>query len=431
MSKAIISNRIYLNVTPQLKKELIARLTYKIEKARTGKVKIKMFEIIRNYSVISDTVMSIPQQRMDLIPEGYEIIDKRITNEMPFPDPVFSLRPDQEDVVGDIEDSAIINALVGWGKTFAALHLARRLGQKTLVILHNTFLRDQWVKEIENLYRMPVGVIGSGEYDIDHAIVVGNVQSVVKYTKELSKEFGTIILDEMHHVAASTFSDIIDSSHARYRIGLSGTLNRTDGKHVIFKDYFGIDIHQPPQANTLNPTILTLNTGIQLQPGVSWAEKLNILLYDKDYQEFIATVALAQMQRGYKVLVVANRTEFLKNVGELIGEQAVCITGEITDYEERERLLELVKDGKKDAISGSVQIFSEGISVNALSCLIIAYPMSNPITLEQLIGRVQRMHDDKLEPVVVDLQFMGPDGRKHNKARMEFYQRKGWEVKQL
>jgi superfamily II DNA or RNA helicase len=431
MPKAIISNRIYLDVIPEVRKYLVAQLTYKIPLKHTGRSKVQQFEIIRNYVTISDKVMSIPQGRIDLIPEGYEIVDKRVLHELPFPNPIFPPRDYQQPIIDDFKDTGMLNALVGWGKTFTALHIARNLGQKTLIVTHNTFLRDQWIQEIENLYEMPVGVIGSGKYDIDHTIVVGNVQSIIKYIKDISKEFGTIILDEMHHVTADTFSDIIDASHARYRVGLSGTMVRTDGKHVIFKDYFGFELHQPPQSGTMTPTVLTLATGIQLTPGVPWVNKINNLLYDEDYQKFIANIGYLYIQKGYVPLIVADRTEFLEKVGELIGDSCVCITGTNATFDERKALVAEVESGEKNCIAGSIQIFKEGISINRISCIINATPGSNQITLEQLIGRAQRQCEGKLDPIVIDLQFSGVDGRRHNKARLEFYQRKGWEVKSI
>ena len=81
---------------------------------------------------------------------------------------------------------------------------------------------------------MDCGVIGSDKFDIDSAIVVGNVQTVTKHALTLSKEFGTIIMDEAHHCPATTFTNLIDSMYARYRIGLSGTMLRKDGKHILF-----------------------------------------------------------------------------------------------------------------------------------------------------------------------------------------------------
>ena len=187
-------------------------------------------------------------------------------------------------------------------------------------------------------------------------------------------------------------------------------------------------MHQPAQAGTLTPTIHVMKTGVMLQPGAAWVQKINTLLYDEDYQRFIAAIAKVEIARGHKVLIVAERTEFLENVGELIGSDCVCITGSNSTFEERKELISKVESGQKSAIAGSIQIFSEGISVNILSCVILASPSSNPIRLEQVIGRIMRKHPNKLDPVVIDLHFSGPDGRRYNKAKLEFYQRKGWDV---
>jgi len=429
MPKAILSNKIYLDVTPEVSKKLIYNLTYKIRKNIPGiKQHFVQFDIIKNYKVLPKNIMAIPIGRTDLIPEGYEIIDKRIINELPFPDPKFPLRGSQIDVYNEVDGTCFINAMVGWGKTFTALHIARKLGQKTLIVCHNTMLRDQWKEEVEKLFEMPVGVIGSGEFDIDHSIVVGNIQTLTKLVPQICKEFGTVIVDEAHHCPASTFTSFIDGMYARYKIGLSGTMQRKDGRQILFRDFFGSKLFQPPQENTLTPMVQVIRTGIALSPGETWAKKINNLLYDEDYQHFIATAAKLQIDKGHKVLIVADRVEFLQQVGELIGEQCVCITGGTT-YDERTELKRQIEDGEKSCIAGSRQIFAEGISVNILSCVILAVPIANDGLLEQIIGRIMRQHKDKITPpLVLDMQFSGPGDRKQNKDRIAFYMRKGWTI---
>ena len=74
--------------------------------------------------------------------------------------------------------------------------------------------------------------------------------------EKIHKVFGTIILDEMHHVSSPTFNRIIDSNYCRYKIGLSGTIERKDGKHVVFRDYFGNKLFQPPKENYMVPAAL-------------------------------------------------------------------------------------------------------------------------------------------------------------------------------
>ncbi len=312
-------------------------------------------------------------------------------------------------------------------KTFTALHIARKLGQKTLIVCHNTMLRDQWIEEVQALYGMPVGIIGSGEFDIDHTIVVGNIQTLTKLLPKISKEFGTVIVDEAHHCPATTFTDFIDGMYAKYRIGLSGTMVRVDGRHILFKDFFGPKLLQPAQSHTMTPSVIVMKPGISLSQGDPWVIKINNLLYDPNYQQFIAGLAKVQIAKGYKVLVVASRVEFLEQVKELIGDECVCITGGTT-FEERKELKRQVEDGEKSCIAGSRQIFSEGISINILSCIILAEPIANDALLEQLIGRIQREHKNKLAPVAIDINFSGPSDRVQNRNRQGFYMRKGWEV---
>jgi len=432
LAKAVISNRIYLdNPGPEHTKKIISALTYKFTK-NIGKSHIVSTETVKNYKTLVGGVLSLPQARTDLIPDGYEIVDKRVHNDIPFPTPKFPLRETQQVVFNSTNDTCFINALVGWGKTFTALHIARKFAQRTLIVTHTTALRDQWCEEIELLYGLSPGIVGGGRYDIeDHYIVVGNIQSLIKYKNELSKEFGTIILDEAHHCPASTFTEFIDSSYARYRIALSGTMLRKDGKHKLFPDYFGTTVHQPPQSDTLTPVVKILKPGLTLKPNATWVEKINDLVEKDSYVRFIAATALAQISNGHSVLVIADRVEFLKQIAEYVGETCVLVTGE-TNLEDRQRAKEELLNKTKMCVAGSRQIFSEGLSINILSSVILAIPMSNDSLLEQIVGRIQRQHPDKkTPPEVIDIHFSGWADKKQNNDRLAVYLRKGWEVVSL
>lgn len=307
------------------------------------------------------------------------------------------------------------------------MHIAHKFGQKTLVITHTTALRDQWADEVEVLFGTKPGIIGGGKVDHeDHFITIANVQTLVKHADSLAKEFGTIIVDEAHRTPATTFSQIVDTFQARYRLALSGTMIRKDGKHTMFRDYFGSHVVRPPQSNTLVPTVKLVNTGIILKPGAPWVERINALTQDDGYQRFIAATALTQMNKGHQVLIIADRVDFLKKVSEYVGDSCVLVTG--TEGEDRNVAKELLLSGQKQCIAGSRQIFSEGISINSLSCVILAVPISNDSLLEQIIGRIQRLHTGKLDPLVIDMQFSGHADKKQNNDRLGFYMRKGWKV---
>jgi superfamily II DNA or RNA helicase len=349
-----------------------------------------------------------------------------------FPEFQFVLRESQQAVYDELDDNSIINAWVSWGKTFTGLAIAGKLGQKTLVITHTVPLRNQWAKEVEKVYGFTPGIIGSGNWNTDTCIVVGNTQTLYRNIDRIRKLFGTIILDEMHHVSSPTFSKIIDTNHARYKIGLSGTIERKDGKHVVFRDYFSQKVFKPPKENFMTPKVDIIKSEIRFMDGARtpWANRVTNLATNEEYIHTVAMLASYYAARGHKVLVVSDRVNFLKNCAILAGEKAVCVTGDVP-HEERETFLNEINYGDKNILFGTQAIFSEGISVNALSVLILGTPINNEPLLTQLIGRVIREREGKKTPVIVDIHLKGNTARKQASNRMGYYMKQGWHINQV
>ena len=426
--KAVISHRIYMDCSAELQDKIDKELTYTIPTHNP----LDPPQIIKNMGIIRNGLVSLPIGRTDLIPEHYEIIDKRIHVPVDFPEFRFELRQSQKAVFDAIEDNSIINAWVSWGKTFTGLAIAGKLGQKTLVVTHTVALRNQWAKEVEKVYGFKPGIIGSGHFDLDSPIVIGNTQTLYRNVEKIRKEFGTVILDEMHHVSSPTFSKILDTNYCRYKIGLSGTIERKDGKHVVFRDYFGNTLFKPPKENYMTPTVHLVASDIRFMDGAKtpWANRVTKLSNDEEYRHTIAMLAAAYAARGHKVLVVSDRVSFLKACSELTGDKAVCVTGEVA-HEDREKLVDQILYGDANVLYGTQAIFSEGISVDTLSCLILATPVNNEPLLTQLVGRVIRKKEGKISPVVVDIHLKGNTARKQASNRVGFYMKQGWDMKYL
>ena len=426
--KAVISNRIYLEVTQEYKDFLDKELTYTIASYNPTDPPI----VIKNMSRIRTDLVSIPVGRMDLIPTDYEIVDKRELSPVELPEFKFDLRESQQAVYDAIEDNAIINAWVSWGKTFTGLAIAGKLGQKTLVVTHTVPLRNQWAKEVEKVYGFKPSIIGSGSFDTSGPVVIGNTQTLYRNIPAIRHAFGTVILDEMHHVSSPTFSKIIDSNYARYKIGLSGTIERKDGKHVVFRDYFGHNVYKPPKENFMVPSVHVLRSEIRFMDGarIPWANRVTKLANDEEYRHTIAMLAAAYAARGHKVLVVSDRVGFLKSCAELTGEKAICVTGEVP-HEEREEMIDKILYGKAEVLYGTQAIFSEGISVDNLSCLILGTPINNEPLLTQLVGRVIRKQEGKKDPVIIDIHLKGNTARKQASNRVGFYMKQGWKMTYL
>jgi superfamily II DNA or RNA helicase len=423
--KAVISNRIYMDIEPSIFNELDKALTYKIESYRRDAAPI----IIKNLRKIRSNLVSIPVGRTDLIPEGYEVKDKRVEVPVELPEFKYELRESQQEVYDQLNDNAVINAFVSWGKTFTALAIAKKLEQKTLIITHTVALRTQWEKEIKKVFGIEAGVIGSGRYEVDAPIVVGNIQTLYKIKEKIVKTFGTLIVDECHHIPANTFNRLVDSSYARYKIGLSGTVERKDGRHVMLPDYFGHTRFTPPKENYMEPSIDVIQTKIRFMDGakIPWANRINDLVSQEEYGKLICFLAAAYRKQGHKVLLLSDRVYFLKRIKETLGEYCELITGEVS-LEERETKIKKVQEGKVDILLGTQSIFSEGISVNPLSCLILATPVNNTPLLTQLIGRVIREHPGKKDPVVVDINLKGKTAEKQAKLRLGHYLQQKYNV---
>jgi superfamily II DNA or RNA helicase len=426
--KAVISHRIYMDCSAELQDKIDKELTYTIPTHNP----LDPPQVIKNMGIIRNGLISLPIGRMDLIPEHYEIIDKRVHVPVEFPEFKFDLRDSQKKVYDEIEDNAIINAWVSWGKTFTGLAIAGKLGQKTLVVTHTVPLRNQWAKEVEKVFGIKAGIIGSGKFELDAPIVIGNTQTLYRNVDKIRKEFGTVILDEMHHVSSPTFSKILDTNYCRYKIGLSGTIERKDGKHVVFRDYFGNTLFKPPKENYMTPTVHLVASDIRFMDGnrIPWANRVTKLANDEEYRHTISLLAAAYAAKGHKVLVVSDRVSFLKACSDLTGDKAICVTGDVS-HEDRETLVDEILYGDKNVLYGTQAIFSEGISVETLRCLILATPVNNEPLLTQLCGRVIRKKEGKIDPVIIDIHLKGNTARKQASNRVGFYMKQGWNMKYL
>lgn len=433
IKKLVVSNKLYFSCTDMTKlSQLEKALTYQIESMglsnhprfvkRLGKVaKDTWWAPIGNIEYIKEVLAA----------DEYEIVDKRSLVPVVIPEPSFTLRGDQQLIVDEFHDSCIVNGKPGFGKTLTALAIAYKMQQKTLVICTTTTIRDQWVAEVKKWFGFTPGIIGSGKFNIEPPIVIANIQTVRKHGVELSSKFGILVVDEAHHCCAATFTQIIDESRARYTIGLTGTLKRKDGLEATFKGYFGEKVFVPAVSNTIKPTIHGFTTKIPIPGNMAtpWAHRINELLENQQYRSLLLNLAKTYIDIGHKVLIVSDRVEFLTWMHENIeGSHLIIGQGETSTLEARDRIMSQVAKGPPTALNASISIFSEGVSLNELSCLINATSTNNESLVEQLAGRIMRITKDKLDPVIVDIGLVGQTGNRHRSMRYACYAKNDWNI---
>ncbi len=259
---------------------------------------------------------------------------------------------------------------------------------------------------------------------------MANVQTLRKHINTLKNEFGMVILDEVHHAPATIFTESLEGMRARYKIGLSATLKRKDYLHIVIPDYFGSKVYKPPSENQMKPEVLIVKTDIPFSSNnmIPWANRVNELMSRPEYREIVESLCNTYADKGHKVLLVCDRTEFLEDMHNRMLDRSVLVTGNTVNRDEQHKLL---RKNERDILCGAISIYKEGISENYLSCLILGTPINNDPMLKQLIGRVVRKYPEKLTPVIIDIVLKGATARRQAATRAGRYARKGYTVKLL
>jgi superfamily II DNA or RNA helicase len=330
-----------------------------------------------------------------------------------------SLRDEQVPAVKAVIDAlgapgrgAILFAPCGKGKTVMGLEMARRLGRKTLVLVHKTFLVEQWVERATMF--LPELKIGFWQRDDlpaeDDDIVIGMVQSIVNprrdYDSSIYEQFGLIIADETHRYAAPSWQEAISRFPAMYRIGLTATPERKDGLHKVFMLHIGPIVYRM-NGHSRAPVIFKVNTGVSLPTksflmrggNVNTAKLITLLSEVRERTDMACDYAIRAARTGRKVLILTERIAHSKLMRELISEQlgeeyqVSLYIGASTEKQRREA-------SEAEVVIGSYAMAQEGLDIPALDTLILATPKTS---VTQSIGRILREAPDKKDPVVVDL----------------------------
>jgi superfamily II DNA or RNA helicase len=128
----------------------------------------------------------------------------------------------------------------GAGKTVVAFDAIARLGVRTLVVVPTIELLRQWRAGLAEQLSLPlesVGIIGGGERQSGDITVI-TYDSAAMPRRELNR-YGLLVFDEAHHLPAQSYSAIARKTAAPWRLGLSATLERADGRHDVLTTLIG------------------------------------------------------------------------------------------------------------------------------------------------------------------------------------------------
>lgn len=314
-------------------------------------------------------------------------------------------------------EQGVIRLPTGGGKSLAALALAAHARQPALVVMRNSRLLDQWVRGAEKdlgMDRAEIGVLEGGKkLRIGQRLTVALQQTLYSASfplDDVAHLFGTVVVDEVHQVAAKTFQQVIDQFPARYRIGFSADETRKDGKEFLVYDQFGGVIYEKtrqsmeaegwilPVQVVMVPTDFRADWYVRAASGErDWNVLLDELTTDVARNDLIVsllrdvvvaagdTPAIAFSHRVDHARALADEHLFEAGVrcGLLLGGKK-----ELTRFEEdRVQLL----DGAFPVATGTYEAIGTGIDMPAVAAGAMVTPIgSNRQFFGQVRGRICR-----------------------------------------
>ena len=313
------------------------------------------------------------------------------------------------------QEGGTISLPPGRGKTVIACNIISKLKTKTLVIVHKTFLLNQWKNRIEFfLPNSKVGIIQGKTIDVDDKdIVIGMLQTLSlkdDYPDDVFDDFGCIIFDECHHLSAEKFSQILRKISLRYMIGLSGTPFRNDKLEKVFDYHIGeIMYYEKPQVNQ---DIL-----VEIHKYSIEHEKFKMVFnkYTKEAQisTMITNITEISQRSDYiislikkcredvnrKILILSDRLDHLDYMLNKVKELEIGTSDKYIGGMKQEKL-DIAEQA--DIIFSTYSMSSEALDISSLNTIILSTSRKN---VEQSVGRILRNQKGNYlsQPLIIDI----------------------------
>ena len=217
-----------------------------------------------------------------------------------------------------------------------------------------------------------------------------------------------VLLDEAHHVPASTFRGILTYLRCRYRWGLTATPSRTDGLTKMLGYYIGPRLDTITQAETeaagrtLPVTIVPVLTGHAYPKAARYEQLIDQTVADDNRTEKLADFTAAKARQGRMVVALALRTEFCDDLAARLVARGVAA-----------RSLHAKVKGRADILAGfkrrqisvlvATQLADEALDLPCADTMLLTMSSRSPGRNVQRSGRISRNAPGKSKPTVYDL----------------------------
>jgi len=131
----------------------------------------------------------------------------------------------------------------GAGKSHVALLAIADRRRSTLVVAPTLDLVRQWASLLAATFGCEVGLLGGGEHSI-LPLTVSTYDSAYLHMDRIGNRFGLLVFDEAHHLPSESYALSAWASLAPFRLGLTATPSRADGKEALLDELVGPIVYE-------------------------------------------------------------------------------------------------------------------------------------------------------------------------------------------
>ncbi|WP_405135596.1 TOTE conflict system archaeo-eukaryotic primase domain-containing protein [Nocardia sp. NBC_01388] len=340
------------------------------------------------------------------------------------------LRPEQQTALRTIEaeDTCVLIAPPGTGKTVIACAAIASRARSALILVDRKALADQWRSRILDHLGIKCGQIGGGRSKTTGVIDVALLPTLARRANvdELTGNYGFVVVDECHHIAASAFTDVLNQIPARYWLGLTATPYRRDQLDDLIYHQLGSRTHtiEAPTAGHLptngdtpsphrvlhvHPTRFEyVGDADPSQPG-GIAEIYRALVADEDRLKQIVADVLDAHRAGANILILTTWVDHVNALAQhLVAagcDDIIVLRGGMKARDRHAITESIATHAAGDSpllLVGTGSYIGEGFDCPALDTLFLAAPVSFKGRLVQYAGRITRTHPGKTTATVHD-----------------------------
>ena len=375
-----------------------------------------------------------------------------------------TLRAEQEPAAQALlaADMGVLSATTAFGKTVIGAYLIGQRKVNTLILVQSSALLEQWKASLgqfldinEVLPELPkkrgrkkarhlIGQIGSGKNTrsgiVDIAIMQSLFEGDEKNVKAFVAEYGMVIVDECHHVAAFTFEKVLKAVEAKYVYGLSATPVRKDGHHPIIFMQCGpvrylVDAKSQAEKRVFSHFVVPRFTRTRLPDANNIQDMYAGVVENDNRNELLVSDTVKLVQEGRTPILLTERKEHAVLLAGRLSEQVknvFLLVGSDKQKDKRDKLtaLQNMPDDEDVVVVATGRYIGEGFDSPRLDTLLLAMPISWKGTLAQYAGRLHRNYEGKHEVRIYDyVDIHVPTLERMYHKRLKGYAELGYQVK--